>query len=76
MKYGLSVKKCQISFILQTYLKRFELVLFISQTVLVDKNECLKDVCPKNSVCYNTLGSFLCKCIPGYWKSLGRCKSK
>ncbi|KAH9498702.1 hypothetical protein Btru_004609, partial [Bulinus truncatus] len=36
----------------------------------VDKNECITNgtdpVCPKNSECKNTVGSYLCTCLPGF----------
>lgn len=32
----------------------------------VDIDECKDNLCPANSQCYNTLGSYSCICDPGY----------
>ena len=37
---------------------------------LSDVNECLQsDVCEAHAVCSNTIGSYTCKCDPGYSKN-------
>ena len=47
-----------------------------------DVNECLeavanqRDICPANTVCVNTIGSFQCVCVPGYELVDGTCQRK
>ena len=33
---------------------------------LTDTNECDSNPCGTNADCFNTLGSFICQCSPGY----------
>ena len=45
-----------------------------------DVDECLeavanqRDLCPANTVCVNTIGSFQCVCVPGYELVDGTCQ--
>ena len=47
-----------------------------------DVDECLeavanqRDICPANTVCINTIGSFQCVCVPGYELVDGTCRRK
>ena len=46
------------------------------RTIYLDINECMEpDICPENSHCVNTLGSFTCNCDVGYSGVL-QCSSK
>lgn len=42
----------------------------------LDVNECLSSVCPENSHCENTLGSYICSCQPGFIKNATQCQGK
>ena len=41
----------------------------------LDKNECLGNntTCPKNSMCVNTVGSYMCLCKPGFTRLGQQC---
>ena len=47
-----------------------------------DIDECLeavanqRDICPANTACVNTIGSFQCVCVPGYELVDGTCQRK
>ena len=47
-----------------------------------DVDECLeavanqRDICPANTACVNTIGSFQCVCVPGYELVDGTCQRK
>lgn len=44
----------------------FSLSLFQGQTCEIDINECVKSPCRNGAICHNTMGSYQCKCQPGY----------
>ncbi|XP_048455282.1 protein HEG isoform X2 [Rhincodon typus] len=45
-----------------------------TSTVSADVDECLSNPCPSRAKCVNNLGSFTCKCYPGYYLEKGtRC---
>lgn len=44
--------------------------------IFLDVNECLSSVCPENSHCENTLGSYICSCQPGFIKNATQCQGK
>jgi hypothetical protein len=50
--------------------------LFLHYYIFLDINECLNGVCPSNSKCTNTDGSFSCNCIAGYQMVDGHCQGK
>ena len=41
---------------------------FTSRVIFSDINECENEevICPENSECRNSVGSFKCECLPGY----------
>ena len=36
------------------------------QTCEVDINECVKSPCGNGATCFNTVGGYHCKCLPGF----------
>ena len=45
------------------------------ETCIADVNECDEnaEICGENSMCFNTLGTFLCKCKSGFRSENGTC---
>lgn len=43
----------------------------------IDINECKSNyACDRNQICMNTVGSFICRCIVGYFEVSGLCYGK
>ena len=38
----------------------------VKKQTIADINECASDPCFNDATCFNTLGSFICVCTPGY----------
>lgn len=47
----------------------------ISSFFLLDVEECVLNIteCPSNSICINTLGSYICECSNGFTKHGNEC---
>lgn len=53
--------------------------IYITTTMsCIDINECERNlmVCSENEVCVNTLGSYTCQCLSGYYKQSNSCKGR
>ena len=67
---------------LKVTVEAFTFLTCVSTHTYTDVNECLeavanqRDICPANTVCVNTIGSFQCVCVPGYELVDGTCRRK
>lgn len=41
--------------------------------LILDVNECLDFACSSHSICNNTIGSFTCTCLNGFYEHAGLC---
>uniref|UniRef100_W5MUP9 Uncharacterized protein n=1 Tax=Lepisosteus oculatus TaxID=7918 RepID=W5MUP9_LEPOC len=43
--------------------------------LFADIDECASGICPYNSLCFNTIGSYYCQCKPGFRPTSSPCKN-